>query len=125
MKGLTRAEIVSPGDIIYLEKEGECKPVKSFTAWVVLHEHPGILKPGYRPLIFSSTAKVAFKMTKIIWKVSNKTVGEKIDNPPNLSQFESAGVEFKPTRPLLLKPFEKCAAFGRIAIMDSNRLTMI
>merc|ERR1712165_395431 len=125
IKGITKDEIVSPGDIIYLEKEGECLPVKKFSAMVVVQEHPGILKPGYCPLIFSRTAKIACKMTRILWKQSKKTGNEKVENPPHLSQFESAEVEFEPTQPLFLEPFEKCAALGRIAVMDSNRLKML
>jgi elongation factor 1-alpha len=125
IKGIGKDETVSPGDIIYLEKEGHLKPVKSFTAMVAVQEHPGVLKAGYCPVIFSRTAKVACKMTKILWKMSKKTGGAKVDNPTELSQFESAEVEFEPTAPLFLEPFEKCAALGRIAVMDSNRLKML
>ena len=125
IKGIAKDEKVQPGDIIYLEKEGALKPVKSFTAFVAVQEHPGVLKPGYCPVIFSRTAKVACKMTKILWKQSKKTGGAKVDNPPELSQFESAEVEFEPTAPLFLEPFETCAALGRFAVMDSNRLKML
>ena len=125
IKGIGKDEKVSPGDIIYLEKEGECLPVKKFTALVAVQEHPGALKVGYCPVIFSRTAKVACKMTKILWKQSKKTGGAKVENPPELQQFENAEVEFEPTAPLFLEPFEKCAALGRIAVMDSNRLKML
>jgi len=125
VKGIAKDEKVAPGDIIYLESEGELKPIKSFTALVAVQEHPGVLKAGYCPIIFSRTAKVACRMTKILWKQSKKTGGAKVDNPPELSQFESAEVEFEPTAPLFVEPFEKCAALGRIAVMDSNRLKML
>jgi elongation factor 1-alpha len=125
IKGIAKDEKVNPGDIIYLEKEGALAPVKSFTAFVAVQEHPGVLKPGYCPVVFSRTAKVACKMTKILWKQSKKTGGAKVDNPPELSQYESAEVEFEPTAPLFLEPFEKCAALGRFAVMDSNRLKML
>jgi len=125
IKGIGKDEKVSPGDIIYLEKEGHLKPIKNFCAIVAVQEHPGVLKPGYCPVIFSRTAKVACKMTKILWKQSKKTGGAKVDNPPELSQFENAEVEFEPTAPLFLEPFEQCAALGRIAVMDSNRLKML
>jgi len=125
IKGIAKDEKVQPGDIIYLEKEGILKPVKSFTAFVAVQEHPGVLKPGYCPVVFSRTAKVACKMTKILWKQSKKTGGAKVDNPPELSQFESAEVEFEPTAPLFLEPFEQCQALGRFAVMDSNRLKML
>jgi elongation factor 1-alpha len=125
IKGIAKDEKVNPGDIIYLEKEGALLPIASFTAMVAVQEHPGILKVGYCPVIFSRTAKVACKMTKIIWKQSKKTGGAKVDNPTELSQFENAEVEFEPTAPLFLEPFEQCAALGRIAVMDSNRLKML
>jgi len=122
IKGLGKDEHVSPGDIMYLEKEGELKPVKEFTAMVTVQEHPGVLKPGYTPVVFSRTAKVACKMTNILWKQSKKTGNQKVENPPNLEQFENAEVVFEPTAPLFLEPFTQCAALGRLAVMDSNRL---
>merc|ERR1712157_357068 len=125
IKGISKDEKVSPGDIIYVEKEGELKPIKSFTAIVAVQEHPGVLKPGYCPVVFCRTAKVACKMTKILWKQSKKTGGAKVEDPKDLSQFESAEVEFEPTAPLFLEPFAVCAALGRIAVMDSNRLKML
>jgi len=125
IKGITKDEKVSPGDIIYLEKEGTIKAVGKFCAMVAVQEHPGVLKAGYCPVVFSRTAKVACKMTRILWKQSKKTGGAKVDNPPQLSQFEAAEVEFEPTAPLFLEPFEQCAALGRIAVMDSNRLKML
>ena len=125
IRGITKDEKVSPGDIIYLEREGDLKPVKSFTALVAVQEHPGVLKPGYVPIIYSRTAKVASKMTHILWKQSKKTGGAKVDNPSELSQYENAEVVFEPQSPLFLEPFEKVAALGRIAVMDSNRLKML
>merc|ERR1740117_691670 len=125
IKGIAKDEKVNPGDIIYNEKDGELKPVKSFTALVAVQEHPGVLKPGYCPVVFSRTAKVACKMTKILWKMGKKTGGAKVENPPELSQFENAEIEFEPTAPLFVEPFAKCAALGRFAVMDSNRLKML
>merc|ERR1711966_610983 len=125
IKGIGKDEKVNPGDIIYVQKDGDLKPIKSFTAIVAVQEHPGVLKPGYAPVIFCRTAKVACKMTKILWKVSKKTGGAKVDNPPQLSQYENAEVEFEPTAPLFVEPFAQCAALGRFAVMDSNRLKML
>lgn len=125
IKGLLKDEHVSPGDIMYLEKEGQLQPVKEFTALVQVQEHPGVLKPGYCPLVFSRTAKVPCKMTRILWKQSKKTGDEKVENPPHLVQYENAEVVFEPQAPLFLEPFDQCAALGRLAVMDSNRLKML
>lgn len=125
IKGIGKDEKVQPGDIIYVQKDGELKPIKSFTAVVAVQEHPGVLKPGYAPVVFCRTAKVACKMSKILWKMGKKTGGAKVENPPELSQYENAEVEFEPSQPLFVEPFEVCAALGRIAVMDSNRLKML
>merc|ERR1712125_263302 len=118
-------EKACPGDIIYVQKDGDLKPIKTFTAIVAVQEHPGVLKPGYAPVVFCRTAKVACKMTKILWEMGKKTGGAKVENPPELSQYENAAVEFEPSQPLFVEPFETCAALGRIAVMDSNRLKML
>merc|ERR1711934_698094 len=112
-KVLSHAE---PGDSVGLSIKGITKDEK---------EHPGVLKPGYAPVVFCRTAKVACKMTKILWKMSKKTGGAKVENPTELSQFENAEIEFEPSQPLFVEPFEKCAALGRLAVMDSNRLKML
>jgi len=125
IKGIAKDEKVSPGDIIYVQSEGDLKSTKSFTAVVAVQEHPGVLKAGYAPVVFCRTAKVACKMSKILWKMGKKTGGQKLDNPTELSQYENAEVEFVPTAPLFVEPFEVCAALGRIAVMDSNRLKML
>lgn len=122
IKGLGKDEHVSSGDILYLEKEGKLQPVKEFNALVTVQEHPGVLKPGYCPIVFSRTSKVACKMTKILWKQSKKTGNENVPNPDHLTQFENAEVVFEPMAPLFLEPFDQCAALGRLAVMDSNRL---
>lgn len=54
-----------------------------------------------------------------------KTGGAKVENPPNLTQFENAEVEFEPTQPLFLEPFDKVPVLGRVAVMDSIRLKML
>merc|ERR1712070_771400 len=104
IKGIAKDEKVQPGDIIYVQKEGELLPIKSFNAVVAVQEHPGVLKPGYCPVVFCRTAKVACKMTKIVWKQSKKTGGAKVENPPELSQYENAEVVFEPSQPLFVEP---------------------
>jgi elongation factor 1-alpha len=125
IKGIGKDEKIAVGDVIYIEKQGILNAVKSFTAMVFVQEHPGVLKKGYCPVIFSRTARVACKMTAINWKQSKKTGNEKVENPDELSQFEQAEVVFEPTSLLYLDTFEQCQGLARIAVMDSNRLKML
>ena len=125
MKGLDKTNMPKVGDVITLEKEPLCLPVKSFVAQVAVQEHPGQLKPGFSPCVHIRTAKSACKMTKINWKISKKTGDEKQENPQFLERAEQAEIVFEPQQPIFLEEFEKCEGLGRIAVMDSNSLVML
>ena len=125
LKGLDKGKMPKVGDVIYVPREGELKPVESFVAQVAVQEHPGQLKPGFSPCIHIRTAKSACKMSKILWKMGKKTGNEKQENPPFLEKGESAEVEFQPQQLIYLEDFESCQGLGRIAVMDSNQLVML
>ena len=125
MKGLDKANMPKVGDVIFVEKEGIIKPVKSFKALVAVQEHPGQLKPGFSPLVHVRTGKSACKMSKINWKSSAKLGNEKITNPPFLERGEQAEVIFEPKQPFYCETYEQCQGLGRVAVMDSNQLVML
>ena len=125
IKGLDKTNMPKVGDVISLQKEDLLEPVESFTAQVVVQEHPGQLKPGFSPCVHVRTAKSACKMSKIMWKMGKKTGNEKIDNPDFLERGESAEIEFIPQQPIYLESFDSCQGLGRIAVMDSNQLVML
>lgn len=125
IKGLDKNNLPKVGDVISLENEPLLEPVESFTAQIVVQEHPGQLKVGFSPLIHVRTAKSSCKMTKIMWKMSKKTGNEKLENPPFLEMGESAEIEFTPQQPLYLESFDNCPGLGRVAVMDQNQLVML
>merc|ERR1712008_96369 len=104
IKGIAKDEKVQPGDIIYVQKDGELKPIASFTAMVAVQEHPGVLKPGYAPVVFCRTAKVACKMSKILWKMGKKTGGQKVDNPPEFLSTRMLRLSLSRVSPFSLNP---------------------
>ena len=125
MKGLDKGNMPKVGDVIYVEKEGMIKPVKSFKAMVVVQDHPGQLKTGFSPLVHIRTGKSACKMVKINWKSSSKTGNEKMNDPPFLEKGEQAEVIFEPIQPFYCETYESCQGLGRVAVMDSNQLVML
>jgi elongation factor 1-alpha len=125
IKGLDKKNMPKPGDVIYVEKQGVIKPVKSFTAQIMVQEHPGQLKEGFSPIIHVRTGKSACKMSKINWKMSKKTGNEKISSPGFVEKNESAEVVFEPKQEFYLESFKDCPGLGRIAVMDSNNLVML
>ena len=125
IKGLEKNNMPKVGDVISLDKQKILEPVDSFTAQIVVQEHPGQLKPGFAPLVHVRTAKSSCKMTKILWKMGKKTGNEKLENPSFLEMGETAEVEFSPQQPLYLEAFDECPGLGRVALMDQNQLVML
>jgi elongation factor 1-alpha len=125
IKGLDKKNMPKPGDVIYLEKEGILKPVKRFTAQVMVQEHPGELKVGFSPLVHVRTSKSACRMSRIVWKMSKKTGNEKISDPLFVEKNEAAELEFEPQQDFYLESYKDCPGLGRIAVMDSNNLVML
>jgi elongation factor 1-alpha len=125
LKGLDKKNMPKVGDVIYLEKEGELKPVKRFTAQVMVQEHPGQLKVGFSPLVHVRTSKSACKMTEIKWKASKKTGGEKVPSSTYVEKNEQAEVVFEPSQKMYMETYKSCEGLGRIAVMDSNNLVMM
>jgi elongation factor 1-alpha len=125
LKGLDKKNMPKVGDVIYLEKEPELKPVKRFTAVVAVQEHPGELKPGFAPVIHVRTSKSACSMKEIHWRSSKKTNNEQVENPPFIVRGDQAEVVFEPMQPIYMEPYKQCPGLGRIAVMDSNNLVML
>ena len=125
IKGLDKKNMPKVGDVIFLEKEGVLKPVRSFKAQVVVQEHPGELKIGFSPLVHVRTAKSSCRMNKIFWKMGKKSGNQKVNDPPFVERGETAEIEFVPKQPLYLDSFSNCPGLGRIAVMDSNQLVML
>ena len=132
IKGLEKYKLNMPkeGDILYIQKQNQLKPVKSFRAYVMVQDHPGQLKSaasgkGYTPLIHVRTSKSACKMMQIHWKKGKKTGGVEVQDPEFLEKNEEAEVTFVPQMPLFLEKYEDCEGLGRVAAMDSNNLVML
>jgi elongation factor 1-alpha len=125
LKGLDKKNMPKPGDVIYLEKDGVLKPSKSFKATVLVRNHPGQLKVGYSPIVHVRTSKSACRVTNIAWKMSKKTGNEQIPDPQFVESGDTAELTFVPDQPMYVETFKQCAGLGRIAVMDSNTLTML
>jgi len=59
IKGLDKAKMPKVGDVIYVSKQGELKAVKSFIAQVVVQEHPGQLKIGFKSMCLCTYSKIS------------------------------------------------------------------
>ena len=131
VKGLTNENMPVVGDVIVLDSE-DARPVKSFTAQVMVQEHPGELhaqslgkKGGFCPVVHVRTARSPCKMTHINWRMGKETGGNKLEDAPYVKQNDQAEIVFEPQTPFYVEDFKSCPGLGRIAVMDSNSLVML
>ncbi len=92
--------------------------VKSFTAQIVVMNHPSVIAPGYTPVFHAHTAQVACRITKLLKKIDPKTGQVVAENPDFIKAGDAALVEIEPTKPMVLEKFKEIPPLGRFAIRD-------
>jgi len=139
IKGLPKDKIKKPrvGDVMFLKGDSNDKtPHKkalTFTATVVVQDHPGKLKPsskdgkgGFTPTVHIRTAKVPCKLIDIKWKLGKSTGKVKVSEGVKFVEAnDQAEVVFQPKMPVFVESYKGCAGLGRVAIMDSGSLVML
>jgi elongation factor 1-alpha len=99
---------------------------KSFTAQIMVLNHPSVIAVGYTPVFHCHTAQVACTFTELTKLLDPKT-GQAIVNKEGqvkdgVVQFLKAGdaavVKIQPTRPMVIETKETFPALARFAIRD-------
>ena len=90
----------------------------TFTALIIILNHPSTISPGYVPVISCHNANVACKLTKILAKVDEKTGIVLESNPQFLKASDTALVEMQPVKPMCVETFDAYPGMGRILVRD-------
>ena len=108
---------VRRGDVVGHENN---KPTiaKSFTAQIVVMNHPSVIAAGYAPVFHAHTSQVACRITKILKKMDPKTGKVTAENPDYIKQGDAAIIECVPTKPMVIETFKEIPPMGRFAIRD-------
>lgn len=92
--------------------------VESFTAQIIVINHPGSIRAGYTPVIACHTAYIPCKFEEIIAKVNRRT-GESIElSPQSIKSGDTAIVKLVPCKPMCVETFTKYPPLGRFAVRD-------
>jgi len=101
------------------------KEAESFTAQIIVLQHPQGIRAGYSPVIDCHTSHIACVFSELLQKV-DKTTGEVIEeNPEVIKQGESGIVVLTPTKPLVVESFAKFGALGRFAVRDLKKTVAV
>lgn len=91
---------------------------KSFTAQVMVLNHPSVIAPGYTPVFHAYTAQVACTFEELQKKLDPRTGQVKEENPQFLKTGDAAIVKIRPTRPMVIEKGKEIPQLGRFAIRD-------
>jgi elongation factor 1-alpha len=94
---------------------------KSFTAQIMVLNHPSVITKGYTPVFHCYTAQVACRFEEILKKLDPKTGQVKEENPDFIKTGDAAVVKIIPTRPMVIEPAKKIPHLGRFAIRDMGQ----
>jgi elongation factor 1-alpha len=119
MRGLSKNEI-RRGDVAGPPSDPPTV-AKSFTAQIMVLNHPSVITKGYTPVFHCYTAQVACRFEEIQKKLDPKTGAVKEENPDFIKTGDAAIVKIIPTRPMVIEPSKKIPQLGRFAIRDMGQ----
>lgn len=91
---------------------------KSFSAQVVILQHPSAVTVGYTPVFHAHTAQIACRVTELISKLDPKTGNVLEKNPKFLKTGDAGVIRIEPTRPMVIEKVKEIPQMGRFAIRD-------
>ncbi|VDK55373.1 unnamed protein product [Anisakis simplex] len=113
------------GSVASDSKNDPAKEARSFTAQVIIMNHPGQLSAGYTPVLDCHTAHIACKFAELKEKVDRRS-GKKVeDNPKFLKSGDAGIVELVPTKPMCVETFTEYAPLGRFAVRDMRQTVAV
>jgi elongation factor 1-alpha len=113
------------GSVCSDSKSDPAKEARSFTAQVIIMNHPGQIAAGYCPVLDCHTAHIACKFAELKEKVDRRT-GKKVeDNPKALKNGDAGIVELIPTKPLCVEAFTDYPPLGRFAVRDMRQTVAV
>ncbi|MGI6589318.1 MAG: translation elongation factor EF-1 subunit alpha [Candidatus Iainarchaeum sp.] len=94
---------------------------KSFTAQIVVLNHPTAIPVGYTPVFHVHTVQMSMSLIEIQKKIDPRSGAVVEENPKFLKTGDAAIVKIKPTKPVCIEKFSEFPQMGRFAIRDMGQ----
>jgi len=94
---------------------------KTFTAQIMVLNHPSVITVGYTPVFHCHTAQTACTFIELQKKLDPRTGAVKEENPQFLKTGDAAIVKIQPTKPLAIEKAKDFPQLGRFAIRDMGQ----
>ncbi|XP_066502897.1 elongation factor 1-alpha-like [Hoplias malabaricus] len=113
------------GDVAGNAQQDPPSDVSSFTAQVIILNHPGKIKNGYSPVLDCHTTHVTCRFAEMQEKLDRRT-GKKLEDCPHfLISGDAATVKLVPIKPLCVESFFSYPPLGRFAARDLKQTVAV
>lgn len=94
---------------------------KSFTAQIIVLQHPTVITKGYTPVFHIGTGHTAGKITELVKKLDPKTGAVVQENPDMLKPGDAAVIKVEPATPVALEKQADFPQLAKFAIRDMGK----
>ncbi|KYQ88293.1 elongation factor 1 alpha [Tieghemostelium lacteum] len=101
---------------------------ESFTAQIIVMNHPGEIHNGYSPVLDCHTAHIACKFNEILDKVDRRSgaiIPKEAGAKVILKNGDSGLVQLVPTKPMCVEAFTEYPPLGRFAVRDMRQTVAV
>lgn len=106
-------------------KNDPARECASFSAQVIVINHPGQIGNGYAPVLDCHTAHIACKFQEITSKMDRRTGKELEANPKFIKSGDSAIVTLVPQKSMCVESFTEYPPLGRFAVRDMRQTVAV
>jgi elongation factor 1-alpha len=97
----------------------------SFTAQVIVLNHPGEIKNGYTPVLDCHTAHISCRFAVIEQKMDKRTGKTLEETPKCIKSGDAAIVKMEPSKPMCVEAFTEYPPLGRFAVRDMRQTVAV
>lgn len=113
------------GNVASDSKNDPAKEAASFTAQVIILNHPGQIGAGYAPVLDCHTAHIACKFAELIEKIDRRT-GKSLEQSPKFVKSGDACIaKLVPSKPMCVESYNEYPPLGRFAVRDMRQTVAV
>jgi elongation factor 1-alpha len=112
------------GNVCGDSKNDPPQETDTFTAQVIVLNHPGQIHAGYAPVLDCHTSHIACKFVEILTKVDRRS-GQELEKAPKNIKTDAAMVLMTPTKPMCVETFSEYPPLGRFAVRDMRQTVAV
>jgi elongation factor 1-alpha len=124
VKGLSVKEL-KRGFVCSDSKNDPAQGAASFTAQVIVLNHPNGFGAGYTPVLDCHTAHIACKFEALTEKLDKRTGKKLEDNPAKVKGGDACIAKLVPSKPLCVEAYSDYPPLGRFAVRDMRQTVAV